>query len=78
MALRGEARQHHGRDLEDALVEHGRVDTDGDGDSDGRDFLAWQQQFSGDTVAAAAVAVPEPTSVWLLASMLLGVVRRRV
>lgn len=37
------------------------ADVDGDGDSDGVDFLAWQRQYSG----ASVVGVPEPDAVAL-------------
>ena len=40
-------------------------DGDGDSDSDGRDFLVWQQQFTGSPPLASAVQVPEQGS-WLL------------
>ncbi len=42
-------------------------DADGDGDSDGNDFLLWQRQYTGPNSAAAAGAVPEPSSVALIA-----------
>jgi hypothetical protein len=35
-------------------------DADGDGDSDGRDFLIWQRQWGQTASVAAAVSVPEP------------------
>ncbi|NOY41211.1 MAG: hypothetical protein GXP26_05160 [Planctomycetes bacterium] len=43
-------------------------DADGDGDVDGQDFLAWQSQFGMTSVpaVAAALAVPEPGTFWLL------------
>jgi arylsulfatase A-like enzyme len=48
-------------------------DTDGDGDSDGHDFLAWQRQLgSTATASSAAGAVPEPTS-GALAGLLVAV-----
>ena len=41
-------------------------DADRDGDSDGADFLAWQQQFgSGVSSSATLQAVPEPSTVVL-------------
>ena len=41
-------------------------DTNGDGDTDGFDFLTWQRQFTGSLGAAAAsTAVPEPAA-WML------------
>ena len=44
------------------------ADADGDDDSDGNDFLAWQQQFTGDLgpLSFPATAVPEPSSSLLL------------
>jgi hypothetical protein len=53
-------------------------DADGDNDSDGRDFLIWQRQFGSApfTALSANLAVPEPTSLVLLA-MVLGTVIRR-
>lgn len=39
-------------------------DANGDGHSDGSDFLAWQQQFTG--ALGAVSAVPEPTTALLL------------
>ena len=42
-------------------------DTDDDGDTDGTDFLAWQQQLSGEPVGAGqATSVPEPRTFVLL------------
>jgi hypothetical protein len=44
------------------------ADADGDGDSDGADFLVWQREFTGGLGQSVALdAVPEPTSVSLLA-----------
>mgnify|MGYP001214875100 CR=1 FL=1 len=45
-------------------------DTDGDGDTDGKDFLKWQRQYNGSNTAVsfdaaelqAALIVPEPTA----------------
>ena len=55
-------------------------DADGDDDSDGHDFLLWQQQFTGNLVSSSAAGtnVPEPSalvlaifaSVYVLASTL--------
>jgi hypothetical protein len=39
-------------------------DTDGDHDTDGRDFLVWQREFT-DASLTATISVPEPTSVAL-------------
>jgi hypothetical protein len=40
-------------------------DADGDGDSDGNDFLIWQRQYGQSPPLAASHAVPEPAS-WML------------
>jgi hypothetical protein len=40
-------------------------DADDDSDSDGNDFLAWQQQYTGD-MSPLVAAVPEPSSTALL------------
>ncbi len=45
-------------------------DADADGDSDGTDFLIWQQTFTGSL--GTITAVPEPTSMLLLALAGLG------
>ncbi|MGI9457877.1 MAG: pre-peptidase C-terminal domain-containing protein, partial [Aeoliella sp.] len=43
------------------------ADANGDGISDGDDFLIWQQQFTGSlSLTAAATTVPEPAAVGLL------------
>ncbi|QEG35671.1 hypothetical protein Pr1d_29730 [Bythopirellula goksoeyrii] len=43
-------------------------DADGDGDSDGSDFLIWQREFgSGIPLISSQIAVPEPRSTLLLA-----------
>ncbi|HCK41749.1 MAG TPA: hypothetical protein DHW22_08970 [Planctomycetaceae bacterium] len=48
-------------------------DANGDGLSSGLDYLVWQQQFgSGVLVGAGAAVVPEPTTLVLLLSALLG------
>jgi hypothetical protein len=41
-------------------------DADGDGDSDGRDFLIWQRQVGTSASVSAVAGVPEPTSAALL------------
>jgi hypothetical protein len=48
-------------------------DFDGDGDTDGRDFLAWQRQPTSVTSGAAVAAVPEPGTICssLIAAVLL-------
>jgi hypothetical protein len=53
------------------------ADADGDGDSDGADFLAWQQNLGTGAVAAAVVAIPEPSSLLLLIVASLGAVLGR-
>ncbi len=45
-----------------------RGDADGDNDSNGRDFLAWQRQSTGPSPLAASTTVPEP-STWMLLSL---------
>ena len=45
--------------------ENALSDADDDGDSDGADFLAWQQQFGSPASIAAERAVPEPAAAWL-------------
>lgn len=56
-------------------------DANGDSKVDGADFLTWQQQFGQTpTAAAAAAAVPEPSSILLVGAAALGlggIVRRR-
>ncbi len=53
-------------------------DADGDSDSDGTDFLIWQQTFTGPlNVSAVSTAVPEPTSFVLLALAGLGSLAHR-
>ena len=53
-------------------------DADGDGDSDGRDFLSWQRQFgSGTGALVSAMQVPEPASVCVLLSSIFLCLSRR-
>jgi hypothetical protein len=57
---------------------NGHSDADGDGDSDGADFLVWQRQLSGGlAVFASSAAVPEPTAPTLLCAGLLMMRSRR-
>jgi hypothetical protein len=42
-------------------------DADNDGDSDGNDFLTWQRNFGQTSAAPTAAAVPEPSSLALVA-----------
>jgi hypothetical protein len=51
-------------------------DADGDNDSDGNDFLLWQRQLGSMPVVAAAGAVPEPSSLALVA-LVAGIVAGR-
>ncbi len=47
---------------------NGESDADGDGDSDGADFLIWQEQYGIDPAAVStSPAIPEPATVVLLA-----------
>lgn len=50
----------------DAYGENAVGDADGDGDTDGRDLMIWQRQFTGPPVQTA-LAVPEPTVWWFVA-----------
>jgi hypothetical protein len=50
-------------------------DADGDGDTDGRDYLIWQRQFTGSS-NQSPLAVPEPT-VWCLVVIILGFAQHR-
>ncbi len=48
------------------------ADADKDGDSDGADFLAWQRGLTSSMpILANAAAVPEPTTLFMLASALI-------
>jgi O-glycosyl hydrolase len=38
------------------------ADADGDGDTDGRDFLTWQRNFGAGMLTASALTVPEPAT----------------
>jgi hypothetical protein len=51
-------------------------DADLDGDVDGEDFLAWQQQGGAAPAAAAASSVPEPTAIALAFCGALAALRR--
>ena len=42
-------------------------DADGDSDSDGADFLVWQQNFTGVPTVGGVTAIPEPSSFMLIA-----------
>jgi hypothetical protein len=54
-------------------------DADGDGDSDGRDFLLWQRQYGSGVPLASSRAVPEPSGLTLvLAAVALACPLRRV
>lgn len=71
------------RDLAELLHDYGRngVDTDFDGDTDGSDFLAWQQQYNGGSrrqqvprrPMPAITAVPEPAGLVLMFLGLVGI-----
>ena len=53
-------------------------DADGDNDTDGADFLAWQRQFSGNSgQLAAAIAVPEPSTVGIAMISVCGLIATR-
>lgn len=41
-------------------------DADGDGHTDGSDFLIWQRNFDQAAAAGGLYVVPEPTTLWLL------------
>ncbi len=56
----------------------GTGDADFDGDTDGDDFLIWQQQLGSGALSTAS-AVPEPATVWLLAiAAVCGFTRMRI
>jgi probable HAF family extracellular repeat protein len=55
---------------------NGRSDADGDGDSDGADFLIWQRNLGMTSAAPVGVATPEPPNC-LLALAVLAVLGRR-
>lgn len=50
---------------------------DDDGDSDGADFLAWQQQLGCGPAVPVAGTVPEPATFSLLLAGLAAIARRR-
>jgi hypothetical protein len=53
---------------------HKQGNADADADVDGSDFLTWQRQYTGAiALQSAQIAVPEPSSVWLLACGLMAV-----
>ena len=54
-------------------------DANGDGNVDGDDFLIWQEQFGGPPPGGAAGAVPEPSTLSLLAlaGLALAALRKR-
>jgi len=52
-------------------------DADADGDTDGADFLAWQRNFTGPGAIVSPAAVPEPSSLALLALGLPVLLTRR-
>jgi hypothetical protein len=52
-------------------------DADADGDSDGADFLAWQQQLGLTAARAAITSVPEPSALALVCIAVLIGARRR-
>jgi len=56
----------------------GSADANGDGMSDGTDFLAWQQQMVGSVAPGETLqSVPEPSTCWLALVGLFGVVTGR-
>jgi hypothetical protein len=46
-------------------------DADGDGDTDGRDFVIWQRNFSPGSNLTSSISVPEPACIVLMAMTLL-------
>jgi len=48
---------------------NGDSDANGDGSSDGADFLVWQQQHGQSSLVVASQAVPEPSSAAILTSL---------
>jgi hypothetical protein len=59
----------------DAFGETAMGDADDDGDTDGRDYLIWQRQFTGSS-NQSALAVPEPT-VWWFVALIFGIAQHR-
>jgi hypothetical protein len=63
---------------QDAFGTGGAADADFDADSDGADFLAWQQQFgNGLSAVSASAAAPEPTTAPLAALTMGALLKRR-
>ena len=60
---------------------HRGGDADGDGDTDGRDFMIWQREFNAIkcNVSSVARTIPEPLTIWPVAclSLLGGITRKR-
>lgn len=62
----------------DAYGVDAMADTDGDGDSDGRDFLAWQREYrASSALVARSLAVPEPDALLLAGYVAIVVVQFR-
>ena len=54
-------------------------DADGDGDTDGADFLVWQRNFTGNSLAisASSISVPEPHTLLLLFFWIIAIMNVR-
>jgi hypothetical protein len=50
---------------------------DGDGDSDGNDFLIWQRTLGQSSLVPASGSVPEPASAMMIVVSALGLARTR-